>query len=232
MRKETKAKKAAAGLLDFLKSQGVSTEEIEEVPHIRPSDFKVLLEAEGILLSLHSDRRSMKVKLCKGCEQPFATNYEYVAYCTNACRALELKKIGIVWNPVKTDEERWGSVDYPSQIPMVVGPEALSRLSLWIKNLEELQNQIETLEAERHRQLRIQNETPLEKEARERRSQLAGILQDVYAPVIQQTLQSAVADLKSPEQSEELPEHTTSHVSPEPYTPPLFPGVSVPSAFG
>lgn len=115
---------------------------------ITEHDFVKSLEAEGILLSLYSEKIPVKTKLCKNCEEPFATNYMYVAYCSDHCRARALEKIGIQWNPHKKPEERWGSEVYRNQIPIVIPPEALTNLQRLVKEIEAVQIQTDSLDVE------------------------------------------------------------------------------------
>lgn len=44
--------------------------------------------------------------------------------CSNACRALALKEIGITWSPHKRPEERWVSNMSKGELPLVVPPPA------------------------------------------------------------------------------------------------------------
>lgn len=163
MNKRKKAERGVAGLLNLLGDLGVDTTELKEQPIVNEHDFRKSLEAEGILLSLMSDKRTVAIKRCKQCIDPFGTNYQYVAYCSNACRATALKKLGIKWDPTKKDQQRWGSIDNPSQLPIIINKHALEQLRRIVDTMQAIQTQNEMAEFVEH-QSQTQNESLLQSE--------------------------------------------------------------------
>jgi hypothetical protein len=149
VRQRKKQEKAKEGLLDWLKNAGVDTSTLAtlETTAVPERTFQKSLEAEGILLTLQSARLPVKAKKCKRveCEQVFATNYAYVGYCSDSCRAKDIERLtGIRWDPTKKMEQRWGTEENPSQLPIVISPQAIQMLkSLYqqILALEENQDQ-------------------------------------------------------------------------------------------
>lgn len=146
MDKKKKVQRAHESMLKLLAEMGADTKVIEELKESAPihvTDLQKSLEAEGILLTLLSDRQSIRVKTCKReeCKQTFGTNYAYVGYCSDNCRSKELERVaGIRWNPLKPQQERWGSEVYPSQIPIVISPEAIQNLLRLAEQIRELQS--------------------------------------------------------------------------------------------
>lgn len=183
MDKKKKVERAQKGLLDLIAAMGGDVTDLKEQPLVNEHDFRTSLEAEGILLTLQSDKRTVALKECKECHEPFATNYKYVGYCTNACRALALKHIGIKWDPTKKDEQRWGTIDNPSQIPIVISNAALEQLRIIVEAMDQIQIQNGMAEAAERRRLRIQNGTETLSD------KLSPLLGQVYRGEIQDQLE-------------------------------------------
>lgn len=76
-------------------------------------------EADSVLLYIENPNAFREAE-CRECRRYFATNYGSVACCSDNCRRAGLRKIGIEWNPTKTQAERWAG-----NIPLVVPPDAL-----------------------------------------------------------------------------------------------------------
>jgi len=116
---ETKQAKALALAASFL---GKDVNEIE-IP-IETTEDK-LSEAEAVLRWHQTRGEGFKQKECKNCGLVFAYswNRDAISICSVHCAAVQLKKIGIDWNPHKTARDRWGKT-----APLVVPPEALSVL--------------------------------------------------------------------------------------------------------
>lgn len=89
-------------------------------------------EAEAVLASVWVPK-SVQKKRCKNCNEEFQTTY-IEAYCSNDCRKSKLLSIGIIWNPDKTDEERWA----PTQIPGTIKPETLRVLKAYARAILEI----------------------------------------------------------------------------------------------
>ena len=92
-------------------------------PFETPED--VSREAEATLGYAESPQ-SFQRKECKSCGRTFAHTRGAVAYCSNACRARGLEKIGIKWTWTRPADVRWGF--YSGGEPLVVPPEALAIL--------------------------------------------------------------------------------------------------------
>lgn len=106
------------------------------------------LEAESVLYYVEVRGKGFHDKICKSCGQPFASTYLAVAFCSNACRAVEIAKSGVVWNLYgKTDLERWGG-----RIPKVIGPNA------YIAALQAVESLPEMAEEEPEEEVDLDNE--------------------------------------------------------------------------
>ena len=135
MREELKAQRAVAKALELLKSVGADTSAIPDTKEAHKEIARTAVntgpspsyQAEGVLMYLSAPAR-FDVKKCKRCEEPFMTNYRAVTYCSDICRAAALRKLGIIWNPHKNQEFRWGSDNYPVEPPIVIPPEAVAAL--------------------------------------------------------------------------------------------------------
>ena len=140
MKQQKKTERAVKGLQNLLAQLGVDqtviTEAVKNVP-LTPQDLS--MHAEAVLLSLQQPAHFMSKK-CKFCGEYFGTNYRAVAYCSDSHRAKALLAEGIVWNPHKTAEERWGG-----EPPLVIPPEARRKL---VKFAEVLLAQEEILQRE------------------------------------------------------------------------------------
>ena len=84
-------------------------------------------EAEAVL-AYTSNPKDYKTVACKRCNRDFAVNRGNVAYCSDTCRAADLKDLGIEWSPGKSAADRWKWNEYATKVyePLVVGPEALA----------------------------------------------------------------------------------------------------------
>lgn len=131
MKKETKTKKALAGLAEWLKESGHSEAAIQEAIERTPTDRDAVhLQAEAVLLYLEKPARFI-TKPCKLCGEYFGTNYRGVSYCSNAHRAKSLlDSTGIRWNPHKSEAERWGG-----EPPLVIPPTAVNKLREFAEQL-------------------------------------------------------------------------------------------------
>lgn len=78
-------------------------------------------DATALFISNHKD---FTRKTCQRCQKHFATSYTAVAFCSDVCRKLHWKDIGLYWDPNKPPEQRW--VGGP--VPLVVGPYALEAI--------------------------------------------------------------------------------------------------------
>lgn len=132
-----KAKSVAEKTLDFLKSLGQDTSEIEGVlENVRDyTDLNVIQEhlywqSNSNTTFLKKWSKTALFKQCDQCNRTFATNYHGVAYCSIACGAkMFAHTTKMPWEYTKKAyskslEERWGSYEPP----MVVDPDFLETL--------------------------------------------------------------------------------------------------------
>jgi len=116
---EERSKKRAADKLAALlgiTDQDIIDTEVEKA--VRKEE--VGLEAEAVLYYIRKPGAFI-TKLCLRCEEPFATNYKYVTYCSDNCRRKALLAIGIKWDSSKRQEDRWRG-----EPPLVIPATALA----------------------------------------------------------------------------------------------------------
>ena len=132
-----KTKSAKDRLLELLEKDATDAE-LQKLQEVRTEleneqslDDKSI-EAEAVLLYFNTKGAGFKNLKCPSCGLIFAYKYSIPKHkmcCSNECRKAELKKIGIVWNPNKTPEERWGMThSQKGSIPLIVPPSALTVL--------------------------------------------------------------------------------------------------------
>lgn len=127
----------------FLKAHGHDVAAVDNaVKEIPLTAEEKSLQVEATLLHL-ANPGMFVTKKCKRCEQPFATSYTYVSFCSDSCRATELQsQTGIAWDP-RTD--RWANLR--AQAPLVIKPEVYAQLVEFAKAILS-QNQIEIEESQ------------------------------------------------------------------------------------
>jgi hypothetical protein len=159
-REQRKLEKAAANLAAQLQQAGVKLPEKVQKMNFKEAAREAQnknienpsLEAEAVLQFLQKPAKFI-LKLCKrtACGEPFGTNYHAVAYCSDNCRAKDLQsQNGIIWNPHKRPEDRWGG-----EPPLMIPPAAInamvkllgkSRKQSHLDAVQDIQNQSETQE--------------------------------------------------------------------------------------
>lgn len=72
-------------------------------------------EAELVYKHLYNKKEPITT-ICKNCEEPFVTDYEYAKHCSDECLRRSLERMGLAWHPEKTPQERWNAVQPPSII--------------------------------------------------------------------------------------------------------------------
>ncbi len=100
---------------------------------------RVVREAETVLRHLYYPQSSTPRK-CKQCKREFLANYVYVKHCSNDCLQLSIKEMGIEWDPLKTDDERWNG-----QPPGIIKPETLVILRKWAKSILDYEDRSESV---------------------------------------------------------------------------------------
>lgn len=121
-------------LLDIFASISTDSERakleavVKEHKATKQSPDEKALEAEGVLLYFHTKGKDFVKQKCPQCGKTFAYKYYIPGVklkCSNECRRASLAEIGIVWNPGKSPEERWGmSGVSKGTIPLIVPPAA------------------------------------------------------------------------------------------------------------
>lgn len=130
MRPTKKADRAMEKIAALLKQhQGLDDAEIEDIKRNVPLPQQaVSRQGEAVLLFLESPAK-FTTKECKRCGEPFGTNYRGVGYCSDGCRARSMEEqLGIKWNWMKPDEDRWGG-----EPPLIIPPSALQKLKEYVE---------------------------------------------------------------------------------------------------
>lgn len=117
----------------LLLKHGIENEVIEEAIAEAPTfQDAVSRQGEAVLLFLEAPAK-FTAKLCKRCGEPFSTNYRYVAYCTDICRAKAIsEQTGVKWDWLKPEDERWGF----KEPPLIIPPKAFKNLQLYVAVLQ------------------------------------------------------------------------------------------------
>jgi hypothetical protein len=178
MKESIKQQRVAAKLAEWLKKSGVDPTKIEEVKadisEVVASKGNASRDLESVLLFLEAPPKRFIKKICKQCDQEFATSYKYVSYCSDRCRAIALKEMtGIVYNLQKPEAQRWGSEQFPLEPPLVIPPAALKTMVRFAHHIlsfaEESQTQqiqeVLPVQTEPSSQIEIPEETTPQPEA-------------------------------------------------------------------
>jgi hypothetical protein len=133
MRAKLKAERDLQKIMDLLNRAGVKEEVIESALDESPTIYDAISrQGEAVLLFLESPAK-FTAKLCKRCKEPFSTNYRYVAYCGDPCRAKAIsEQTGVKWDWHKSEEERWGF----KEPPLIIPPLAYQNLQLYLGALQ------------------------------------------------------------------------------------------------
>jgi hypothetical protein len=109
--------------------QGLSDEDINEIKSNVPLPQQAISrQGDAVLLFLESPAK-FTTKTCKRCGEIFGTNYRGVSYCSDRCRAASMEEqLGIKWNWMKPDEDRWGG-----EPPLIIPPLALQKLKQFVE---------------------------------------------------------------------------------------------------
>lgn len=107
---------------DFMPGKTPKEEFKDALPSRKYSKEQEMIQVESTLLSLHKLPKDWYLRNCKGCKEAFYTNYYFVAYCGDQCRALALKKMGITWTNHFDEPAKWQG----RTPPMIIPPEALN----------------------------------------------------------------------------------------------------------
>lgn len=109
---------------DFMPGKAPKDEFKTALPSRKYTKDQEMIQAETVLLSLHKLPKDYYLRNCKNCKEAFYTNYYFVGYCGDQCRALSLKKMGITWTNHFDEPAKWGG----RTPPMIIPPEALEAM--------------------------------------------------------------------------------------------------------
>lgn len=133
MKKQTREIRALTNLAKLLEQHGGPKIDVQETAsYARADQVSESSKLEGVL---HSIRRpgDYLYKVCKRCNGPFGTNYQSVAYCSDACRIRQFESdTGIKWSTDKSPEERWGG-----EPPVVIPPDVIATMLPYAKKILE-----------------------------------------------------------------------------------------------
>jgi hypothetical protein len=104
---------------------GISVEEAAAKIEATATPEKIQHEAEATLAYAYN-RGHWYNKECKSCGKKFASDYQYVAYCSMPCRKQAMNAIGLGWNPSRTEDQRWEALGVTT--PGIVPPAAIEAL--------------------------------------------------------------------------------------------------------
>lgn len=105
---------------------GITVEEAVAKIEATGTPEKIQHEAEATLAYAYN-RGHWYNKECKNCGRKFASDYQYVAYCSMPCRKSNMEAIGLGWNPNRTEDQRWEALGVTT--PGIVPPAAIEALS-------------------------------------------------------------------------------------------------------
>jgi hypothetical protein len=155
MRATKKTERAFAKAAALLQQLGASSPSVELIDvkaaareaHAKQFDVPKYFEAEAMLLFLEKPARFV-LKTCKRCGEPFGSTYHAVGYCSDHCRQVAIQsQTGILWNPHKTPEERWGG-EPPLILPVAAMLKLREIFGLGLQTQTETQNGGEELHAQ------------------------------------------------------------------------------------
>ena len=121
MKESTRQRKHDEKLAQLL---GITVEEVRASREQEERDDKVL-EAQAVSLFLEKPEAFIQ-KICKECGEHFLTTYQFVSECSSPCRSKALARIGIDWNPMHNQVERWARAQIPTGY--TIPPKALQIL--------------------------------------------------------------------------------------------------------
>lgn len=134
MKESTRQRKHDEKLAELL---GIPLEEVLASREQEERDDKVL-EATAVLLFLEHPEAFIQ-KICKECQELFLTTYQFVSECSSPCRSKALARIGIDWNPMHNQVERWARAKIPTGY--TIPPKALEILLTIAQEQQQAQEQ-------------------------------------------------------------------------------------------
>lgn len=146
--KQLKHDKMLAELLDL------TLEEVQEKRRAQDKNEHVR-EAEAVLLFVEKPE-AFRRKKCSTCKKEFLTTYRFVSNCSTQCRVDSLERMGIIWNPMHTSDERWKRTRVPTEYS--IPPAALTILL----EIAKYQDPPSSTSSEQEQVVKDENELPEE----------------------------------------------------------------------
>lgn len=81
-----------------------------------------LIREAASVIAYFDMREAFREETCRGCRQQFAYAYytTSVKHCSIVCLKRVLEDLGLIWDPSKPYEERWGGRYVPAVVPATV----------------------------------------------------------------------------------------------------------------
>lgn len=117
---------------DFMPGKAPKEEFKNALPSRKYTKDQEMIQAEATLLSLQKLPKDWHLRNCKGCGEAFYTNYYFVSYCGDQCRAMSLKKMGITWTNHFDEPAKWAG----RTPPMIIPPEALKAMRFLVEKAD------------------------------------------------------------------------------------------------
>lgn len=143
MRPTKKVQRDLDKIKSLLLKSGIDTDTIEEAIETAPTEREAISrQGEAVLLFLETPAK-FTAKVCKRCGEPFGTNYRSVSYCTDSCRSKAIsEQLGVKWDWLKPEEERWGG----KEAPLIIPKEFMQKFVAWYDSVKaQTQSQTQTL---------------------------------------------------------------------------------------
>lgn len=120
---------------DVAKILNIPLEEAEALVARSKTPDQAAAEVEAVI-SYAYGRDHWVDKACKNCGKHFAATYKYVSYCSIPCRVSAMEAMGLGWNPLKSEDQRYEAlgIETPGIVPpfaMVVLKELTKRFDAY-----------------------------------------------------------------------------------------------------
>lgn len=110
---------------DVAKILNIPLEEAEALVARSKTPDQAAAEVEAVI-SYAYGRDHWVDKACKNCGKHFAATYKYVSYCSIPCRVSAMEAMGLGWNPLKSEDQRYEALGI--ETPGIVPPFAMEVL--------------------------------------------------------------------------------------------------------
>lgn len=115
----SKKQQSPEAIAEMLNKMGIDISIEDIVESQENAEEKKMLAEEGTLLTLADKPHRLIQKSCKECNEVFATDYLYVAYCSTVCRTAALKKYGLSYKNGSYGRQH---------VPIIIPPASLNSL--------------------------------------------------------------------------------------------------------